>query len=223
MEAQPVKCAICKAFIGTGVPSSTLTAKGSSTINQASDARKESIHTMPGEVVHQKCRRIYCHPFQIAKDANQEELMPSTSEGRPVLRSSEEDFSFKTDCFFCERPAMFGRKRKHDVLQVKTIGIKETVLKICQERADSWSDTVKARILHVHDLHAADAVYHQIFSVNFRTKKQMPMSQFIAEDSKRPKLGRPQNDTRAEAFWRLQDTLKIMTMNKSQSMISLTL
>ena len=197
MEAQPVKCAICKAFIGTGVPSSTLTAKGSSTINQASDARKESIHTMPGEVVHQKCRRIYCHPFQIAKDANQEELMPSTSEGRPVLRSSEEDFS---DCFFCGRPAKFGRKRKHDVLQVKTIGIKETVLKICQERADSWSDTVKARILHVHDLHAADAVYHQICSVNFRTKKQMPMSQFIAEDSKRPKLGRPQNDTRAEAF-----------------------
>ena len=197
MEAQPVKCAICKASIGTGVPSSTPTAKGSSTINQASDARKDSIRTMPGEVVHQKCRRIYCHPFQIAKDTNQEELMPSTSEGRPVLRSSEEDFSLKTDCFFCGRPAKLGRKQKHDVLQVKTIGIKQTVLKLCQERADSWSDTVKARILHVHDLHAADAVYHQTCSVTFRTKKQMPMS---AEDSKRPKLGRPQNDTRAEAF-----------------------
>ena len=200
MEAQPVKCAICKASIGTGVPSSTLTAKGSSTINQASDARKDSIRTMPGEVVHQKCRRIYCHPFQIAKDTNQEELIPCTSESRHVLRSSEDDFSFKTDCFFCGRPAKFGRKRKHDVLQVKTIGIKETVLKICQERADSWSDTVKARILHVHDLHAADALYHQTCSVNFRTKKQMPMSQSIAEDSKRLKLGRPQNDTRAEAF-----------------------
>ena len=119
---------------------------------------------------------------------------------RPVLRSSEEDFSFKTDCFFCGRPAKLGRKRKYDVLQVKTIGIKETVLKICQERADSWSDIVKARILHVHDLHAADAVYHQTCSVNFRTKKKMPMSQFITEDAKRPKLGRPQNDMRAEEF-----------------------
>ena len=80
---------------------------------------------------------------------------------------------------------------------MKTIGIKQTVLKLFQERAGSWSDTVKAHILNVHDLHAADAVYHQTCSVNFRTKKQMPMS---AEDSKRPKLGRPQKDTRAEAF-----------------------
>jgi len=52
----------------------------------------------------------------------------------------------------------------------------------------------------VHDLHAADAVHHQTYSVNFRTKKQIPISQFIAKDSKRPKLGLPQNDTREEAF-----------------------
>ena len=53
----------------------------------------------------------------------------------------------------------------------------------------------------MHDLHAADTVYHQTCSVNFHTKKQMPMSQFIAEDSKRPKHGCPQNDMRAEAFF----------------------
>ncbi len=200
MEVQPVFCAICKSSVSTGVPSSTLTAKGSSTINQVSDARKDSICTMPGEIVHRECRRKYCNPDQIAKDTSQEESMPSTSSDRPVLRSSEEGFSFKTDCFFCGRPAKLGRKRKHDVILVKTIGIKETIVKICQERADSWSDTVKARILHVHDLHAADAVYHQTCSVNFRTKKQMPMAQFIIEDSKRPKLGRPQDDKRAEAF-----------------------
>ena len=134
-------CAICKNPVGTGVPSSTLTEKGSSTINQASNARKDSIQTMPGEKVHQDCRRKYCNPYQIAKDTNQEESMPSTSSGRPVLRSSEEGFSFKTDCFFCGRPAKFGRKRKYDVLQVKTIGLKDTILKICHKRADSWSDT----------------------------------------------------------------------------------
>ena len=33
---------------------------------------------------------------------------------------------------------------------------------------------VQARILHVHDLHAADAVYHKACSVNFRTMKQIP-------------------------------------------------
>ena len=56
--------------------------------------------------------------------------MPSTlSNYRLVLRSSDEGFSFKTNsiCFFCGRPAELGRKGKHDVLEVKTIGIKETV------------------------------------------------------------------------------------------------
>ena len=54
--------------------------------------------------------------------------MPRTSSScRPVLLSSEEGFSFKTNFFFYGRPAKLGRKGKHDVLEVKTIGIKETV------------------------------------------------------------------------------------------------
>ncbi len=139
--------------------------------------RKDSIHTVRGEKVHQDCRRNYCKPDQIAKDTKHEQPKPSTSSDGLVLRSSEEGFSFATDGFFCGRPAKLGRKRKkYDVLQVKTIGLKDTLLAICSERADSWSDTVKARILHVHDLHAADAVYHQTCSVNFRTGKQKPMA-----------------------------------------------
>lgn len=82
--------------------------------------------------------------------------------------------------------AKFGRKRKkQDVLQVKTIGLKDIFL------ATGWSDTytMKACILHVHDLHAADAVYHQTCSVNFHTTKQMPMAQLTnTEDSKRDVL-----------------------------------
>ena len=39
---------------------------------------------------------------------------------------------------------------------------------------DEWANDVQARILHVHDLHAADAVYHKPCSVNFRTMKQIP-------------------------------------------------
>ena len=34
------------------------------------------------------------------------------------------------------------------------------------------ADTVQERILHVHDLHAADAVYHRVCSVNVHTMKQ---------------------------------------------------
>ena len=84
--------------------------------------------------------------FSNSKRHQPEEIMQCTSKTGPVLQLSEEDFSFKTDCFFCKWSAKLGRKRKHDVLQVKTIGIKETVLKICQKQTDSWSDTVKAHM-----------------------------------------------------------------------------
>ncbi len=83
--------------------------------------------------MHQECHRKFCHSFQIAKDAKQDEVMSSTSKEGTVLRTSEEDFLFQTDCFFCGKPAKLGKTQKHDVLQVKIIGIKETVLKICQE------------------------------------------------------------------------------------------
>ncbi len=112
---------------------STLGEKGSLAINQASILlRKDSIHTVPGEKVHQDCSRNYCKPDQIVKDTKHEQSKPSTSSDGLVLRSSEEGFSFATDCFFCGRPAKLGRKRKkYDVLQVKTIALKDTLLEIC--------------------------------------------------------------------------------------------
>ena len=72
----PVLCAICKNPEDTGDPFSTLTEKGSSIINHASNARKDSIHTVPGEKVHQVCPRKYCNPHPITKGINQEESMP---------------------------------------------------------------------------------------------------------------------------------------------------
>ena len=127
MDVQPELCAICKTFIDTGVLSFTLTAKSSSTINLLSITRNDRIHTMPGEVVHHECCHKYCNPHQLAKDAHQEEPMPSIlNNGRLVLQSSEKGFSFKTNRFFCDRTAKLWSKRKHDGFEVKTI---ETVLK----------------------------------------------------------------------------------------------
>ena len=68
--------------------------------------------------------------------------------------------------------ATFGRKRKvSDVVPVMTVETRDTILAVCQERGDDWENT---RILQVHDLHAADAVYHRVCSANFRTMKQIP-------------------------------------------------
>ena len=134
--------------VDTGGPSvSTLREKGTSAINQASSIRKDSIHTVPGEKIHKGCRQNYCNSHRIAKDTKQEESRPSACGHRFVLRSSEEEFSFKTDCFFCGRPAKFGKKNKRqDVLQVMTIGLKNTVLAACCERVD----TVVGQILGRH-------------------------------------------------------------------------
>ena len=197
------RCAICKESVdGGGSSVSTIRERGSSAINRASDRRKDGIHTVPGQMVHIECRRKYCNADQIAMVVRQEQPQPSTSRDRHILRSSEEGFSFKTDCIFCGRLIKLGRKRKKQkVVQVKTIEFKDTIMATCRERADDWSDKVKARILHVHDLHAADAVYHQTCSVNFRTKNQMPTAQVTnIKYAKRSKVGRPNSDERTVAF-----------------------
>jgi len=65
---------------------------------------------------------------------------------------------------------------------------------VCRKRADDWANDVQARILCVHDLHAADAVYHKVCSVNFRTLKQMPVAhEHGANTSKKSKLGERAN------------------------------
>ena len=191
------RCAICMESVdGGGSSVSTIRERGSSATNRASDRRKDIIHTVPGQMVHIECRRKYCKADQIAMVVRQEQPQPSTSRDRHILRSSEEGFSFKTDCIFCGRLIKLGRKRKkQEVVQVKTIEFKDTIMATCRERADDWSDKVKARILHVHDLHAADAVYHQTCSVNFRTKNQMPTAQVTnIKYAKRSTVGRPKSD-----------------------------
>ena len=113
------KCVICKQPIvgGTGV---TLGEKGSSAINKASAARIDTINAIPGQQIHEECRRKYCNPQQIAKSVKlgKQEVQPS----RHVLRSAEQQFNFHTDCFFCGKPATFGKKRKSsDSFMVRTV------------------------------------------------------------------------------------------------------
>ena len=76
----------------------------------------------------------------------------------------------------------------------------------CQERQDDWADSVQARLLHWHDLPAADALYHQTCSVNFRTGKKIP-KMYVTDQTvqKRQKVGRPQDEDRTNAF------LKVIT------------
>ena len=51
-------------------------------------------------------------------------------------------------------------------MPIRAVEIKDTILEVCHERGDEWGNAVQARILHVSDLHAADAVYHREFVVS---------------------------------------------------------
>ena len=171
------KCVICKKNFDSKAEVVTLREKGSAGINRASTERNDFITTVPGQQVHQNCRREYCLPSNI-KGAKKILTSETTSNRRSLTRQAEQCFSFKTDCFFC------GTKVEFD-----------TILKICSERGDEWSDTIRARFLNIHDLPAAEAVYHQTCSVNFRTKRKLPK---VFEGDKQPavkkrKVGHPQD------------------------------
>ena len=89
-----------------------------------------------------------------------------------VLRSKEQ-FTYKDNCLFCGQQASQTdtSKRGIDVFPVRTKDFQINIEKICRERNDSWSTNVLSRIQFLQDLYAADTVYHQKCSVNFRTEK----------------------------------------------------
>ena len=202
---ETANCVICKKSLNGEGNVVTLKEKGSEGINRASTERFDSITTVPGQQVHQNCRREYCRPSSI-KRAKKSVSEETTSSRRSFTRKAEQCFSFKTDCFFCGSKVEFGlnskRKRLSEAFSVTTIETKDTILKICSERNDEWSEAVSARLMNVHDLPAADAVYHQTCNVNFRTNRQLPQLYETDElpAAKKRKVGRPQNEEKKQAF-----------------------
>ena len=131
-----------------------------------------------------------------------------------LLHSAELSFTFSADCFYCATSVNADNQRRRGVYYypVTTLETKQTVIFICNEKQDGWAISVKARLLHVHDLPAADVVYHQACSVNFLTGKNIPkklLMPILRESVKdtvdqnahtKFKTGRPSDKEKAEAF-----------------------
>lgn len=203
-------CIICKEPLEKG-EIVTLGQKGSESVNRASVERNDStIYTVPGQQVHQYCRKIHCNPNKIAQAKRLSIQSPESSVCHSVLRSTEKSFSFTNDCSFCGTPVSSGeQRRKSDVFKVTTIDMKDTIMATCSERQDAWSEVVQVRIMNVHDLSAADAMYHQTCSVNFRTGKQIP-KMFISDEPaiKKKRVGRPRDEEKTDAFLRVAKFLQ---------------
>ena len=89
-----------------------------------------------------------------------------------------------------------------EAFKVAAIETKDKLLKMCSERGDAWAQTIRARLLSVKYMPAADAVNHQTCNVNFRTKRQLPRVYEANElpTVKKRKVGRPKVEEKLEAF-----------------------
>lgn len=85
---------------------------------------------------------------------------------------------------------------------------RDTILAVCQKGGDDWANAVQVRILHVHDLHAAGAIYHRV--CNFRTMKPIPTVHEHEDSSlKKVKVGRPSEKQRTDAFLEVARFLEV--------------
>lgn len=219
-------CVICQTPITEGSTDIvTLGEKGSDGINRASQERNDTILTAPGQQVHKICRRDYCKPQNIQRALKESQGETSSPQKkRSLTRSAESSFSFQTDCFYCATEVVFEsddkKSRPKDVFNVTTVETKNVVLNVCSNRGDTWAAAVRARLLNVHDLPAADAVYHQSCSSNFRTGKQIPLAYSTAENAskKRKSAGRPQSRDKYDAFLA---TVKYLEENDEELLLTI--
>jgi len=69
----------------------------------------------------------------------------------------------KIHCLFCGTLALSDdqKRRSEEVHSMSPLKIKATISAACEQRHDEWAENVQARLLFVHDMPAADALYHQ--------------------------------------------------------------
>ena len=158
--------------------------------------------------VHKSCRIKHINPKAIKAALKHEST--SGLDQRP-LRSSVPDFDFKTHCFFCESFIDKDATTKHperSALQfshVMTLEFQDSITAHCHKRQDEWATSVQSQIAFIHELPAAEAIYHHVCVKHFRKGNNITLeyqSTRPVEDSHtKPKLvGRPKCISKMAAF-----------------------
>ena len=98
-----------------------------------------------------------------------------------------------------------AKMRGFDTIPVRAKDFQDSKRKACKERNDQWA--VLGRLEYAQDLHAADTVYHETCSVNFRTGKSIPI-QYSSESGnsaakKSNQGGRPVDTVKSSAFMKV--------------------
>ena len=173
-----------------------------STIIKKSKRRKDVLHLSLENIsveeksnlkCHENCISTYTSDIHIARFLNKIRKNDSTSETIPkrIRRSETSAFLWKEQCLFCgeicnleKDPKNPNRWREAYLCRTsdrrnKQI-YKDTLLQICDERNDKWAEEVRTRLSDVrasHDLHAADARYHNDCRKLFTNAKNIKSAQ----------------------------------------------
>ena len=197
-------CPFCNNILDTETVK--LTEKGANSINKISNEFNINVRVAVGQEVHTQCRKLHSRLPTNNQKGTPDGSRSSSSNRQPTFR-------FKDHCMFCETPVKAdGKKRGISVYPVRTKDFQSSITKICKERRDSWGLAVLGRIEFVQDLHAADAVYHQECSANFRTGKQIPHEYFPRGSEAKKQKGHPKDDQRREAFQKVSFNITITKM-----------
>ena len=210
-------CVICNQSLSDGQPTVELRTKGSEGVNKASKARGSDVTTEAGQRVHVQCRKEFINPKRIASDIDKSIGLPQQPSF--ALRSESLCFRFNEHCLFCGTTAqpelkLKGKRTYDEVYPVRTLDFCSRLQQVCDERNDDWGKLVAGRLAFAPDLHAADAVYHQSCSVNFRTFKDIPL-QYSSSSSAKRTPGRPEESERAKAF---QKTVEYFEENDDEQL-----
>lgn len=169
MDDLNIQCVFCrKYFERDGV----VVKRGLKKIIESSLKRNDGIHEkLEGKTeirVHSECRHNYTRDTSIKAAVaarKHEDISWGASTSSTALRSTCQKFDFITNCFICGNKALVDLKtvlhRRENVHKVETLKMKQSFLKKCDDRNDDWGERVKARLLSVSDLVAAEARYHR--------------------------------------------------------------
>jgi len=146
-------CSICKNAFGEQ-PTVVLTKRGCDGLIKACSLRQDGLTFNLGPKLHQKCRKLYTHPSNIAQCLNESQLAIT---GTSNLRSKEPPFNLAKHCLFYSHPASVSeRKRGHGVYPICTHDFHASIKSMCMSRNDEWSSQVLARLEYARDLNVAD-------------------------------------------------------------------
>ena len=156
-------------------------------------------------LVHKDCRRDFTNAKRIKTTVT---TPPSVSTSQPSLRLTNEQFDWKSKCFFCSKLAQIDGKHRdrNEVHEVTTLPFKASVLRMCSTRNDNWGNDVKERVNHCIDFVAAEARYHGTCKTKFYS---MGYVQDVCGSTPiNKKVGRPVASSMESTFNRLCDWLE---------------